>query len=76
MKKEHYGLKLEYPALWESLGNSDQEPLGLDFSCPKLQDIIASVVGWPFLKPNYNALSSSYRGYVKNHFKKDENSPF
>jgi hypothetical protein len=50
MKNELKGLKLEYPALWESLGNSKQEPLGLDFSCAKLQDIIASIVEWPYLK--------------------------
>ena len=67
MKKELKGLKLKFPALLESLGNSKQEPLGLDFSCGKLKEIIASVVGWPYLKSNYNALSSSYRGYVKSH---------
>ena len=41
-----------------------------------MQGIIASVVGWPYLKSNYNALRSSYHGYVKNHLKKGENSPF
>ena len=32
-KQDLKRLKLQLPALWESLGYSEQEPLGLDFSC-------------------------------------------